>query len=157
MQHGNVEMSLKRVFDRRQYRTHATSRRECRCGWLLRPQASDLKMEQKDRARFDRKVAFFATAGCRMRLGPFLSISLTRREHRQSLDTHALCVCRNVFRRKVAEMHRVQAVWLAALSILGSFSDADGRALEVVILRAAEETDVHQLPSAGNRFRVHIK
>ena len=25
-------------------------------------QASDLKMEQKDRARFDRKVAFFATA-----------------------------------------------------------------------------------------------
>jgi len=40
---------------------------------------------------------------------------------------------------------------------LGSFSDADGRALEVVILRAAEETDVHQLPSAGNRFRVHIK
>src|SRR5437899_2754574 len=128
--------------------------------------AGYLKIEQKDRARFVRKVAFFATANCAWDWNP--SFQSRRRvgnigNHR---DTHGLSVCRNVFRRKVAGMHRVQAVWLSpwtatrpydakgplrhvALSILRSFRDADGRSPEVVILRAAEESDRHPLPSAG--------
>src|SRR5438309_628307 len=113
MQHGNVEMSLEWVLDRRQYRTHATSRRECRCGWFLRAQASDLKMEQKDRARLDRKVAFFATAGCRLRLGPFLSISLTRREHRQSLGYACLVRLPQRVSSKGRRDAQSPAVWLS--------------------------------------------
>ena len=70
-------------------------------------QASDLKIEQKDRARFVRKVAFFATANCAWDWDPSFRSRRCVGNIGNHRDTHALSVWRNVFRRKVAEMHRV--------------------------------------------------
>ena len=138
-------------------------------------QASDLKIEQKDRARFVRTVAFFATVGCAWDWDrPFRS-----RRRVGDIGNHHDTACLVRLSQRVSSKGRRDAqsprrfgfhlgrqhvhttaegpLRHAALSILRSFRNADGRPLEVVILRAAEENDVHQLPSAGNRFRVHIK